>query len=60
MAGIDKESSQVGMGVVLESLDEETARRIEVYLERALAAEETTEKDFHVRHARQLLEGVKK
>jgi len=60
MAGIDKGSSRVGAGVILESLDEETARRIEVYLERALAAEEATEKDFHVRHARQLLEGVKK
>lgn len=37
-------------------LDAETAERIDVHLERAQDATDTEQKDFHVRHARQLLE----
>jgi hypothetical protein len=42
----------------LGTLDADTVDRIDVHLERALAAE-SGEKDFHVRHARQLLEGCR-
>lgn len=39
-------------------LDAESVERIDVHLQRALAAE-GADKDFHVRHARQLLEAWK-
>jgi len=42
----------------LGTLDADTVDRIDVHLERALGAE-GREKDFHVRHARQLLEGCR-
>jgi len=51
------EATTVG-GSSLESVDADTVDRIDVHLERALGAE-GGEKDFHVRHARQLLEGCK-
>lgn len=44
-------------GPSLGGLDAESVERIDVHLERALQADE--EKDFHVRHARQLLEACK-
>lgn len=49
------ESENVAFG----SVDAESARRIDAYLERAVAAENGSEKDFHVRHARQLLEACR-
>jgi hypothetical protein len=42
-------------GMPLEPIDADSVERIDVHLERALAAEDEAEKDFHVRHARQLL-----
>jgi hypothetical protein len=43
---------------LLGRLDADSAERIDVHLERAMGAE-GEEKDFHVRHARQLLEACK-
>jgi hypothetical protein len=42
----------------LESLDEPTAESIRIHLDRALAATDGDTKDFHVRHAQQLLEAA--
>lgn len=42
----------------LGSLDADSVERIDVHLQRALHAE-GAEKDFHVRHARQLLQACK-
>jgi hypothetical protein len=42
----------------LGKLDADTVDRIDVHLERAMDSE-GGEKDFHVRHARQLLEGCR-
>lgn len=43
----------------LGKLDPDTVDRIDVHLERALHADDADDKDFHVRHARQLLEVCK-
>jgi hypothetical protein len=43
-------------GVTFESIDPDTASRIDAFLERALDADDPSQKDFHVRHARQVLE----
>jgi hypothetical protein len=40
----------------LGDLDAEAVEQIDVHLDRALRAEEADRKDFHVRHAYQLLE----
>ena len=42
----------------LATVDADTVERIDVHLERALGSE-GGDKDFHVRHARQLLEACK-
>jgi hypothetical protein len=60
MAGANKESSRVGAGLAFDSLDEASAGCIEKHLERAMSAEDAKEKDFHLRHARQLIQGLKK
>ena len=41
------------------SLDDDSVERIDVHLERALHATDPEEKDFHIRHARQLLEACR-
>ncbi|WP_123535354.1 hypothetical protein [Halosimplex salinum] len=43
----------------LGTLDHDSIDRIDVHLQRALAAEDGEKKDFHVRHARQLLEACR-
>lgn len=43
----------------LGSLDEDSVSRIDVHLERAMHATDDDRKDFHVRHARQLLEACR-
>lgn len=45
--------------VALGTLDPDSIDRIDVHLQRALGAEDADEKDFHVRHARQLLEACR-
>jgi hypothetical protein len=37
------------------TLDFDYAERVDTYLERAQAADDPAEKDFHLKHARQLL-----
>ncbi len=55
-----KTHGQSGSGeVTLGTLDPDSIDRIDVHLQRALGAEDTEEKDFHVRHARQLLEACR-
>ena len=58
MSGKTQGEATAARGQPLESLDADTVDRIDVHLERALGAE-GSEKDFHVRHARQLLEGCR-
>jgi|GEM_PF-1505661 len=41
------------------TLDSDSASRIDAHLKRALDADDESEKDFHVRHARQLIEACK-
>jgi len=45
--------------IPLDTLDPDSIERIDDHLQRALDAVETGEKDFHVRHARQLLEACR-
>jgi hypothetical protein len=42
-----------------ESFDSETVGRIDSHLARAQETDDSTRKDFHLRHARQLLEATK-
>jgi hypothetical protein len=55
MTGQTTGSVRPSEGMPLEPIDADSAARIDVHLERALAADDAAEKDFHVRHARQLL-----
>jgi hypothetical protein len=48
-----------GPGPGLGTLDPDSVERIDVHLQRALDTDDTEEKDFHVRHARQLLEACR-
>jgi len=43
----------------LGTLDPDSVERIDVHLQRALAVDDSERKDFHVRHARQLLEACR-
>ena len=60
MTGETTERLREGSTLVLDALDSDSAGRIDRHLRRAEKAEEDDEKDFHVRHARQLLEACKK
>jgi len=42
-------------GISMNTLDPDSIERIDEHLQRALEATETGKKDFHVRHAKQLL-----
>jgi len=46
-------------GFPMDTLNSDSIARIDEHLQRALSASETGEKDFHVRHARQLLEACR-
>lgn len=59
MTGHSQGRARQAEGLPLATLDADTVQRIDVHLERALHAEDTEEEDFHVRHARQLLEVCK-
>jgi len=56
MPGHTTEQPSGSAGLTLGGLDADSADRIDVHLKRALEADDDEEKDFHVRHARQLLE----
>jgi hypothetical protein len=56
MPGQTTERPGGSAGLSLGTLDADSADRIDVHLKRALEADDEEEKDFHVRHARQLLE----
>ena len=43
----------------MDTLDPDSIERIDVHLQRALGAADSDEKNFHVRHARQLLEACR-
>lgn len=58
MTGQTQGESGTADGALLGRLDADSVDRIDVHLERAMGAE-GDEKDFHVRHARQLLEACK-
>jgi hypothetical protein len=58
MSGQTQGEATSAGGPSLGELDADTVDRIDVHLERALCAD-GAEKDFHVRHARQLLEGCR-
>jgi len=58
MTGQTQGEATAARGQSLGSLDTDSVDRIDVHLERALDAE-GAEKDFHVRHARQLLEACR-
>ncbi|WP_436929827.1 hypothetical protein [Halosimplex halobium] len=59
MTGHTKGGSGASEGAPLGTLDTDSIERIDVHLQRALATDDTDEKDFHVRHARQLLEACR-
>jgi len=59
MAGKMKETLRLGDGFRPESIDSDTADRIDTYLARALAAQEAEQTDFHLRHARQILQAAR-
>ncbi|WP_135365774.1 hypothetical protein [Halosimplex halophilum] len=59
MTGHTKGGSGASEGPPLGTLDPDSVERIDVHLERALETDDPDEKDFHVRHARQLLEACR-
>lgn len=59
MTGHTQGASGTTEGAPLGTLDPDSVERIDVHLERALDTDDTEEKDFHVRHARQLLEACR-
>lgn len=59
MTGQSQRATKPGTEPSLGPLDDDSVDRIDVHLERALQASETDESDFHVRHARQLLEACR-
>ncbi|WP_436908219.1 hypothetical protein [Halosimplex marinum] len=59
MTGHTQGTSGGSDGPPLGTLDPDSVERIDVHLERALDTDDTAEKDFHVRHARQLLEACR-
>jgi len=59
MTGHTHGTSGTTEGGPLGTLDPDSIERIDVHLERALDTDDTDRKDFHVRHARQLLEACR-
>ncbi|MFB6140899.1 MAG: hypothetical protein ABEJ26_10740 [Halosimplex sp.] len=59
MTGKTRERVEPSDEAPLGTLDADSVERIDVHLKRALAATEDGGKDFHVRHARQLLEALR-
>lgn len=52
----DKGGAEHGEELPLGSLDDDSVDRIDTHLKRAIRADDIDKADFHVRHARQLLE----
>ena len=59
MTGQTRGTTRDAEGAPLGTLDSDSVERIDVHLQRALAADSTDETNFHVRHARQLLEACR-
>ncbi|QPV64826.1 hypothetical protein I7X12_09575 [Halosimplex litoreum] len=59
MTGDTHGTSGATEGPPLGTLDPDSVERIDVHLKRALDTDDTEEKNFHVRHARQLLEACR-
>jgi len=59
MTGQTQGTTGASEGPSLGTLDPDSVERIDVHLKRALDTDDTDEKDFHVRHARQLLEACR-
>ena len=59
MTGQSQRAPKRGTEPSLGSLDDDSVDRIDVHLERAIEATDDAESDFHVRHARQLLEACR-
>lgn len=58
MTGQAQGDPGVEVGLAFGCLDPDTTDRIDVHLRRAVAADDDERKDFHVRHARQLLRAI--
>ena len=59
MTGKTQEAVWDSDGLPMDTLDPDSIERINVHLRRALGATDSDEKNFHVRHARQLLEACR-
>jgi hypothetical protein len=59
MTGKTQGKARAAEGLPLEPIDADSADRIDVHLKRASYADDVDEANFHVRHARQLLEACK-
>jgi adenine C2-methylase RlmN of 23S rRNA A2503 and tRNA A37 len=59
MTGQTTGDSRVVPSQPVGSLDDDSVERIDVHLKRSLHATDPEEKDFHIRHARQLLEACR-